>query len=1121
MAEGECVKQLGHFAIEELLGDGGMSIVWGAEHLVLGTKAAIKVLRPEYADREPHRSAFFAEARSHAKLSHPGILRILDVGEVDEAGADALQGTRAGAPFIVMERASGTLDEDLPFAAWTPVYTVLLEVMDALAHAHARGVVHRDLKPGNVMRVDRPLGGYAYRIGDFGLAHGRDSTGEAEVAMGPTAGTPMYMAPEQINGYWRDFGPETDLYALGCLAYRLVCGRPPFDGETLFQIVTGHTTEPPPQLEPLFAVPDALQQWIWRLLEKSPYARFRRAADAAHALREICQRFRDPASSFVDLPTPVWTFGAETLVDEDFQPSGRIVAPGAARSAMAGDGLGLFDLAEGPLVGREAESQLLRSRLLAARDVRGASVVILRGKAGVGLTRLARAFATRMDELGLAFVHEATHTPVQAAHEGLPGMLEAHFGTWGLDREEVWDRVHTQLTSPNTTVPADVAAAVSEIISRSREPADGPSYRFRTSRERSALVDSALRFRHEDRPRLYFFDDAQWGRETLEFVRDRVEADVQAVFVLTIRDESLPNTFADGVLAELIEDPNTTVIDLEPPSLADVVEFVASLLEFAPGTPQQIADAAGQDFRFARQLVGHLLESDELIMGNDGFSIVASDTPLPADWETLWTLRLAKLLEDCGLDDDALAAFELAAELGHYPEPGELARALEIAGVPLETRLHEMAASRGFLISHGDGWAFALRSLTEHLRGRSRASGRVQRWSEVCVRAIGVRSMTRGRASRIAWHHIQGGDLEGAFEPLRIAIRGYATANPDRADELLGWWSDNCKELGYGKTDHRRIDHLLMSANVAQVRGQAERCRSLVDKALRRSRRVNYERGEAWALLRTGQAAVDDGELQFALDRFRRAEGKFRRVAEHHGRGHSLFGAGFCEMRLGNLATSISDYRAAIEIFETLGDLERAIGVMSYLAYSYMVLGNFDEAEAYCHRSIEDAQRIGDRAVEFESTSTLAEIARMRGDFDRARDYLEEVVQWRRTLGQRDAVIAEFNLALTELGANNFARANEILTRCEEEVIARGVEGRLPLVLVALAVAALGLGDLGRYQHFWERAAPSFAQPSFMHIDVQWCAEVAVKIARQNSAPAIAARWQAVAAEQRRRLQRG
>ena len=1109
----ECVNTLGNFAIGELLGEGGMSIVWAGRHLVLGTAVAIKVLRPEYADRGPHRSAFFAEARAHARLWHPGIVRILDVGEVDPAGASALAGTRTGAPFIVMERATSTLEEDLPLPAWTPVLRVLLEVLDALAYAHARGVVHRDLKPGNVMRVERE-GERTYRLGDFGLAHGRDSMDEHDVAMGATAGTPQYMSPEQINGRWRDFGPETDLYALGCLVHQLVCGRPPFDGDTLFQVVTGHTAQPPPPLQPLFAVPDQLGSWVNRLLEKSPHDRFRRAADAAQALRELSDEFVDPEGALVDEPAPAWTFGADTLIDGP-QPSGEMLAPGAFRRAMAGDGLGLFDLLEGPLVGRERESQMLRNCLLAARDVRGASVVVLRGRSGVGRTRLARAFATRMDELGLAFVHEATHTPVQASHEGLAGLLEAHFATWGLGRDDVIERVRNALRSDQGGPADDVAAAVVEIICRSRGPAGAPSYTFRTSRERSALIDTALRFHYDDRPRLFLFDDVQWGRESLEFVRDRVDADVEAVFVLTVRDEALPNTFADAMLAELIAHPQTSVIELDPPSVDDVARFVASLLEFAPATPRQIADAAGDDFRFARQLVGHLLESHQLEMRPDGFELRA-DGDVPEQWQELWRRRLSTLLADCDLADEDLYALEVAAELGHYPEPGELSDAFEIAGLALESRLHEAVASRGFIITHGDGWAFALQSLTRHLRARSRDSGRVKRWSAVCVEAISRRPSTPDRASRIAWHQIEGGQLQAAFAPMEAAIRGYAAADPDRADELLGWWDDACRELEFANDSPRRIDATLMHANVAQIRGQGERYRRLVSKALRRARRVGYSAGEAWALLRTGQVGLDDGELDFALDRFRRAESKFRTSSEHRGRAHALFGAGLAAMRLGRVDASIGDYRAAIEIFETIGDIERALTVMSYLAYSHMVRGDLAEAEAYCHRSIEDAQRLGDRAVEYEATGTLAEIARLRGDFDRARDYLQEVVRWRRTLGLRDAVIAEFNLALTELGAGDFERATGILLRCEEELIARGIEGRLPLVLLALAVAALGRGDLDEVDHFWARAAPTFADPTFVHIDVLWCAELGAALASHHRE--VANRFREVAQEQRRRL---
>src|SRR5262245_24170105 len=137
----------------------------------------------------------------------------------------------AGSPFLAMELANvGSLREHATPVDYPSVRHLLLQLLDALAHAHARGVLHRDVKPGNVLIFEDDLGRRAVKLADFGLAH---ALGRCPVdgELSATAGTPTYMAPEQHQGAWREFGPWTDLYALGCTAFRLVQGRPPFEGD--------------------------------------------------------------------------------------------------------------------------------------------------------------------------------------------------------------------------------------------------------------------------------------------------------------------------------------------------------------------------------------------------------------------------------------------------------------------------------------------------------------------------------------------------------------------------------------------------------------------------------------------------------------------------------------------------------------------------------------------------------------------------------------------------------------------------------------------------------------------------------------------------------------------------
>jgi serine/threonine protein kinase len=275
--------ELGAFRLVAPIAKGAMGQVFSAVHSVsdFAIPVAIKVITADRAQDERFWTYFRNEARAVAGLDHPGITFLYDYGHVSpEAAARSGGGLRAGSPWMAMEMCSGgTLSErcraPLP---WREVKSTLLLLLDALAHAHARSLIHCDLKPANVLL---PAGAERKgpKLSDFGIAWALDD--------GPrqgTPGTPHYMPPEQFERRWRDVGPWTDLYALGCLGWALATGRPPFAAEVGENLVLAHLTRQPPAFWPRTPVPAGFQEWLRRLLAKAPENRFDRASDAAWAL---------------------------------------------------------------------------------------------------------------------------------------------------------------------------------------------------------------------------------------------------------------------------------------------------------------------------------------------------------------------------------------------------------------------------------------------------------------------------------------------------------------------------------------------------------------------------------------------------------------------------------------------------------------------------------------------------------------------------------------------------------------------------------------------------------------------------------------------------------------------
>jgi class 3 adenylate cyclase len=794
----------GRYRVERLLGEGSVKRVHLATDLRLGRPVAVAALRTgELAAAAAARLA--AEARAIASLGeHPHVVTIYDVVEDEGRTLLVAQYLAGGDLAARLERAE---DHRLPV---DEALRIGEEICDGLAVAHRAGLVHRDVKPGNVWLSEDGTA----KLGDFGLALGRDAAaGDPAVLVG----TALYMAPEQAAGGEPD--ARSDLYALGCTLYQLVAGRPPFVGRDAVAVLAQHAgAQPLPPSHHNAEVPAALDALVLRLLAKEPGERPGSAAAVAAELAAIA---RERARARAEGPSP---------------------APAApARPARAA------------LVGREPELTRLREQLAAACAGRG-RITLVSGEPGIGKTRLVEALADEARGQGA----EVLWGRCQEL-EGAPA-----FWPWvQVVREFAAERDAEALRA----LMGSGAVHVSQVVTELREripgleqppPGDPEEARFRLFESVAAFLREASRAR----PLVLVLDDLHWADRPslllLGFLARQLEG-ARILLLATFREAELhgqPGLTA--ALAELAKTSGHERLELRGMSEAEVGLMVAGLAGLDPpsGLVASLHRRTEGNPYFVGEIVRMLLrEHGETRLGELG----AERIPIPPSVRDVIRHRVASLGEACA------RLLRLASAVGREFDLAVLAP-LTGLGEDALMELLERAAQADAVDELPDApgrYRFVHALVQEALReelGGARRTRLHRRIGEVLEQVHAAR--LDAHLPELAWHFLQGARADGAAaeKAMDYAMRAARQAAgglafEDALEHLAR--AEQALELCGGPEEARRCELLLQRGEVAWRAGEMVTARESFRSAAGLARRLG--RPEALA-----QAALGYGGLGYS-----------------------------------------------------------------------------------------------------------------------------------------------------------------------------------------------------------------------------------------------------------------
>ena len=953
-----CLKDLqnGRYSILKRLGEGGKGVVYKARDIVLNRIVAIKMLKSESSSGEEF-PRFIREAQAVAKLNHPNIVSIYDIGK------------EYGKQFFVLEFVDGTslreLMETYPDRK-CDIQTILrigIDICSALQYAHSKGVLHRDVKPENILITREGIA----KLMDFGLAKMLEQPSITKD--GTIVGTVAYIAPEVALG--KEADARSDLYSFGAVLYEMATGKPPFSGENPIKMIFSHIHDYP--VMPIKVnpkIPSALSECIMKLLEKDPSRRYQTAEDLLKVLKEI----------------------AEGFLKEFLTPSHKSVNVTLSSSRTSVREIQLIDRAEEMQVLREAVDKTIRGE---------GSVTFLYGEAGIGKTRLARELEVYARLRGMQVL--TGRCPALFAMNGAPPYI--------LWREVIRNYMENCSAEQSCRVigfyPSEVSRLVPELKRRLGNIPQ--SFSIDPSRERDRLFEAVSQLIiniSKEKPLLVVLDDLQWADQSSLLLLHYLARSVYKESLLILgayRDIYVDDKHPlSAVLAELNRERLLLSVRLKRLSFNDASEMIKRILgqeNVSRKFCELIYEKTGGNPFFVEEMIKSMKEDAIIHHDVDGWKVKEiSRVEFPQTVKSVIKKRINRLDDECQhiltlasfIGNDF--SFEALLEVTGLEE----SKLLELMEKMLRTGLVKERVIRG-----EDVYSFAdviVRNVVHEEVSRLRHK-RLHNTIGTALERVYAEKIDE-HLGELAYHFLEGGDKDKA---LKYFLKAGEKAQEIYAyDEAFSYFSHALELLEGKKEAIKQRTRLIERLGLLKLwMGQQRACMKYWNKALSLWNQIGDEKSLArlhamiasylWQLAGDKEAASNHHRI--ALETLEKMPESIELASLYEDISHMLWRTGISHEEAWLWAQKAFEVAEGLNAFEVLVGCYNDLGALSHK------YGEYEKAAEYYKQGLKIA--IENNVVEQRISlyNNLSELYLEIGEFQKGFEIAKECARFAEKIG--------------------------------------------------------------------------------------------------------------------------